>query len=97
MNYIANILTASRFLFAVGMVLAAPFSPVFWVCYLGGGVSAGCPGQIRQGDGFGQVAFDVVLHPLDGKGFVIHAVHLLTKGSYHNRRRIFSTLLAQLR
>ena len=37
MNYIANILTASRFLFAVGMVLAAPFSPVFWVCYLGGG------------------------------------------------------------
>ena len=37
MNYIANILTASRFLLAVGMVLAAPFSPVFWVCYLGGG------------------------------------------------------------
>lgn len=39
MNYIANILTASRFLFAVGMVLAAPSSSVFWVCYLGGGVS----------------------------------------------------------
>ena len=37
MNNTANILTASRFLFAVGMVLAAPFSPVFWVCYLGGG------------------------------------------------------------
>ena len=48
MNYIANILTASRFLFAVGMVLAAPFSPVFWVCYLGGGVSDLLDGPVAR-------------------------------------------------
>ena len=39
MKNIANVLTASRFLFAAGMVLATPFSGAFWVCYLGGGVS----------------------------------------------------------
>lgn len=48
MNYIANILTASRFLFAVGMVLEAPFSPVFWVCYLGGGVSDLLDGPVAR-------------------------------------------------
>lgn len=44
----ANILTASRFLFAMGMVLAAPFSAVFWVCYLGGGVSDLLDGPVAR-------------------------------------------------
>ena len=48
MNYIANILTASRFLFSVGMVLATPFSPVFWVCYLGGGASDLLDGPVAR-------------------------------------------------
>lgn len=32
-------ITSTRFLFAVGMVLAAPFSTAFWTCYLCGGIS----------------------------------------------------------
>ena len=45
---IANILTASRFLFAAGMMLAAPFSAAFWVCYLGGGVSDMLDGPVAR-------------------------------------------------
>jgi CDP-diacylglycerol--glycerol-3-phosphate 3-phosphatidyltransferase len=30
------------------MVLAAPFSPVFWVCYLGGGVSDLLDGPVAR-------------------------------------------------
>ncbi|MEA4947661.1 MAG: hypothetical protein VB058_08895 [Oscillospiraceae bacterium] len=48
MKNIANLLTASRFLFTVGMTLAAPFSPVFWVCYLGGGVSDLLDGPVAR-------------------------------------------------
>ena len=44
----ANILTASRFLFAAGMVLADPFSAAFWVCYLGGGVSDLLDGPVAR-------------------------------------------------
>jgi|GEM_PF-248674 len=36
---LANVITSTRFLFAVGMVLADPFSAAFWTCYLCGGVS----------------------------------------------------------
>ncbi len=35
----ANGITSTRFLFAFGIVVAAPFSTVFWTCYLGGGIS----------------------------------------------------------
>ena len=48
MKNIANVLTASRFLFAVGMVLAAPFSAAFWVCYLGGGASDLLDGPVAR-------------------------------------------------
>jgi CDP-diacylglycerol--glycerol-3-phosphate 3-phosphatidyltransferase len=44
----ANILTALRFLFAVGMVLAAPFSTAFWACYLGGGISDLLDGPVAR-------------------------------------------------
>ncbi len=44
----ANILTASRFLFAVGMVLANLFSAAFWVCYLGGGISDLLDGPVAR-------------------------------------------------
>ena len=36
---LANGITSTRFLFAAGMMLAAPLSAAFWVCYLGGGIS----------------------------------------------------------
>ena len=48
MKHSANILTASRFFFAAGMVLAAPFSAAFWVCYLGGGVSDLLDGPVAR-------------------------------------------------
>jgi CDP-diacylglycerol--glycerol-3-phosphate 3-phosphatidyltransferase len=44
----ANILTASRFVFAIGMVLTAPFSAAFWLCYLGGGISDLLDGPIAR-------------------------------------------------
>lgn len=48
MKHMANVLTATRFVFAVGMVLAAPFSVPFWVCYLLGGVSDLLDGPIAR-------------------------------------------------
>lgn len=48
MKHSANILTALRFVFAIGMVLAAPFSAAFWVCYLGGGVSDLLDGPVAR-------------------------------------------------
>ena len=44
----ANILTASRFLFAAGMVLADPFSAAFWACYLCGGASDLLDGPVAR-------------------------------------------------
>ena len=44
----ANLITFARFLFAVGMVVAAPLSAAFWVCYLGGGVSDLLDGPIAR-------------------------------------------------
>ncbi|QNK39506.1 CDP-alcohol phosphatidyltransferase family protein [Caproicibacter fermentans] len=38
-KHLANAVTTTRFLFAGGMVLAAPFSAAFWTCYLCGGIS----------------------------------------------------------
>jgi CDP-diacylglycerol--glycerol-3-phosphate 3-phosphatidyltransferase len=43
-----HVLTASRFLFATGMVLTAPFSAAFWDCYLGGGISDLLDGPIAR-------------------------------------------------
>lgn len=48
MKHSANILTASRFLFAAGMVLADSFSTLFWVCYLGGGISDLLDGPVAR-------------------------------------------------
>ena len=48
MKHSANILTASRIFFAAGMVLTAPFSAAFWVCYLGGGVSDLLDGPVAR-------------------------------------------------
>lgn len=48
MKNIANILTASRFFSAAGMILATPFSAAFWVCYLGGGVSDLLDGPVAR-------------------------------------------------
>jgi CDP-diacylglycerol--glycerol-3-phosphate 3-phosphatidyltransferase len=48
MKHSANILTALRFVFAIGIVLAAPFSAAFWVCYLGGGVSDLLDGPVAR-------------------------------------------------
>lgn len=48
MKHSANILTASRFFFAAGMVLVAPFSAVFWGYYLCGGVSDLLDGPIAR-------------------------------------------------
>ena len=48
MKHSANILTASRIFFAAGMVLTAPFSAAFWVCYLGGGVSNLLDGPVAR-------------------------------------------------
>lgn len=45
---LANWITAARFLFAAGMVLAAPFSAAFWVCYLAGGVSDLLDGPVAR-------------------------------------------------
>lgn len=36
---LANVITSFRIIFAVAMVLVLPFSTVFWICYLGGGLS----------------------------------------------------------
>ena len=44
MGSIANIVTASRFAFAVVMVLAAPFSALFWVAYV-----LGCASDMVDG------------------------------------------------
>jgi CDP-diacylglycerol--glycerol-3-phosphate 3-phosphatidyltransferase len=48
MKQLANSITCTRFLFAAGMVLAAPFSAVFWGCYLGGGASDLLDGPIAR-------------------------------------------------
>lgn len=48
MKNMANVLTALRFFFAAGMVLATPFSAAFWVCYLGGGVSDLLDGPVAR-------------------------------------------------
>ena len=48
MKQLANCITFARFLFAVGMVLAAPFSVAFWICYLGGGVSDLLDGPVAR-------------------------------------------------
>ena len=39
MKNAANVLTFSRILFAIAMLLASPFSAVFWICYLCAGLS----------------------------------------------------------
>lgn len=48
MKNIANLLTASRFLFTVGMTLTAPFSAAFWVCYLACGISDQLDGAVAR-------------------------------------------------
>lgn len=44
----ANIITASRFCFAILMVMAIPFSALFWLGYICGGVSDMCDGWIAR-------------------------------------------------
>lgn len=48
MKNIANLLTASRFLFTVGMTQTAPFSAAFWVCYLACGISDLLDGAVAR-------------------------------------------------
>lgn len=48
MKYIANMITASRIVFAVGMVLAAPFSILFWVFFFSAGLSDMVDGYVAR-------------------------------------------------
>lgn len=48
MKNMANVITFSRFVFALLMVLAVPFSAVFWGCYLCGGISDMLDGFIAR-------------------------------------------------
>lgn len=45
---LANIITSLRFVCAVAMVLVAPFSALFWGCYLLGGVSDIVDGAVAR-------------------------------------------------
>lgn len=47
-KHFADLVTYTRFLFAVGLVLAVPFSPIFWACYLCGGASDLLDGAIAR-------------------------------------------------
>lgn len=44
----ANIITSLRFVFAAAMLIAAPFSIVFWLCYLCGGISDMADGAVAR-------------------------------------------------
>jgi len=48
MKNAANVLTFSRILLAIAMVLASPFSAAFWVCYLCAGLSDVLDGMVAR-------------------------------------------------
>ncbi|MGE4277553.1 MAG: CDP-alcohol phosphatidyltransferase family protein, partial [Lawsonibacter sp.] len=48
-NYLANIISASRFIFAVLIICAEPFSVLFWAAYVCGGLSDLIDGPIARG------------------------------------------------
>ena len=47
-KHLANIITLSRIVFAVMMIVAIPFSTMFWVCYICGGISDMFDGYIAR-------------------------------------------------
>lgn len=47
-KHLANIITLSRIVFAVMMIVAIPFSTIFWVCYICGGISDMFDGYIAR-------------------------------------------------
>ncbi|MDY4785260.1 CDP-alcohol phosphatidyltransferase family protein [Pygmaiobacter massiliensis] len=48
MNQLANVITSTRFFFAVIMVCAEPFSGLFWAAYAGGGLSDVLDGVVAR-------------------------------------------------